>query len=126
MVESTELLRKLQVKAGARLWLVNVPIELAEALTAGAEVEPVRASEPYDGAVVFCATPAEVEAVAERVIGGLPEDGLLWFCYRKGAAGKAAGLTRDVGWEAVKALGFDVVRSVAIDDAWTGLRFRKR
>ena len=125
MVASAELLKKLQVKAGARLWLVNVPAEIAEALSAGAEVEPVRPDEPYDGAIVFCETPAEVEALAPRVLAGLPPDGLLWLAYRKGNAGKAAGLTRDAGWDVLWAAGLQAVRSVSIDDAWTGLRFRQ-
>jgi len=124
MHDSVELLKKLQVKAGARLWLINVPEHFAEALTAGAEVEPVRHGDPFDGAIAFCLNPIEVESFADQILPGLPEDGLLWFAYRKGAAGAKAGLTRDTGWEAIKSRGFDTVRSIAIDDEWTGLRFR--
>lgn len=49
MAEITGLLKKLQIKSGARLWFINVPLEIAEALTAGAEVQPARPGEPYDG-----------------------------------------------------------------------------
>ena len=115
-MESVELIKKLQIRAGQRLWLVNVPRWLAEALTAGAEVELAKAGEACDGVIAFTHTPTEVETVAEEALKVLPRDGLLWFAYRKGAAGKAAGLTRDTGW--------DTVRSVSIDDIWTGLRFR--
>jgi hypothetical protein len=41
MTASTELRKKLQVKASARLWLINVPRELAETPTAGAEVDDI-------------------------------------------------------------------------------------
>jgi hypothetical protein len=125
MVESTGLLKKLQIRAGARLWLVNVPGEIAEALTAGAEVEPVKPGERYDGALVFCGGPEEVAALAPKVIAGPAPDGLLWFCYRKGKTGQTAGLTRDAGWEPVIAAGYRPVRSVSIDADWTALRFRE-
>ena len=126
MTAPTELLHKLQVKAGAKLWLINVPRPFAEALTAGAEVEPVPAGEAYDGAIAFCQNPMEVASFAGQILPGLPADGLMWFAYRKGEAGRRAGLTRDTGWEALKSQGFDTVRSIAFDEEWTGLRFRQR
>ena len=126
MTGSTELLKKLQVKAGAKLWLVNVPQGIAESLTAGAEVEPVKYGEPCDGVIAFCETPAEVEAFSAQALEVLPEDGLLWFAYRKGDAAKASGLSRDEGWQALAAAGYRPVRSISIDDSWTGLRFREK
>ena len=125
MVSPTELLKKLQIKAGTRLWLINVPEVLAEELTAGAEVEPVRMGEAYDGAIAFCENPVEVASFARQILPGLPEGGLLWFAYRKGSSAKTSGLGRDVGWTALEELGFTPVRSISIDDVWTGLRFRE-
>lgn len=125
MTEATGLLKKLQIKSGARLWLINVPREIAETLTAGAEVEPVRHDEPCDGVIAFCENPAEVESFARQAIARLPEDGLLWFGYRKGDAAKASGLNRDVGWVSLGDLGFRPVRSISFDDTWTGIRFRR-
>ena len=126
MLASTELIKKLQVKAGVKLWLINVPRDIAEALTAGAEVEPVKPGESYDGVIAFCETPAEVDSFARQALDGLPEDGLLWFAYRKGEAAKESGLSRDEGWQSLGAEGFRPVRSVAIDDTWTGIRFRPK
>lgn len=126
MTEPTELLKKLQIKAGARLWLINVPQDMAEVISAGAEVEPVHMGEPFDGAIAFCATPAEVEAFTGQILERLPEDGLLWFAYRKGEMAKVSGLSRDEGWAALERAGLRPVRSVAIDEEWTGLRFRPK
>jgi len=126
MPSPTELLRKLQVKSGARLWLINVPSIFAEELTAGAEVEPVRHGEAFDGAVAFCENPVEVESFALQIIAELPADGLLWFAYRKGDAARASGLNRDIGWSALDQLGYRAVRSISFDDTWTGIRFREK
>jgi hypothetical protein len=124
MTASAELLKKLQIKAGAKLLMINMPREMAETLTAGAEVEPVKFGEPFDGAIAFCENPIEVAAFADQILPALPRDGLLWFAYRKGAAGKKAGLTRDEGWAALDKAGFRPVRSISFDEDWTGLRFR--
>jgi hypothetical protein len=124
VVESAALIKKLQIKAGLKLWLINVPHGLAEALSAGAEVEIVRAGEPLDGVIAFAETPAEVSVFTAQILPRLPADGLLWFAYRKGAAAKASGLSRDLGWQALADADLRPVRSVAIDENWTGLRFK--
>ena len=118
-----DLLGKLQIKPGARVVLMNAPAAVE------AEIEPsVRLVEPgqaCDAAIAFCAGPADVAAFAPQALTGLVEDGILWFAFRKGAAGKTGGLGRDVGWEPVKGLGYRPVRSIAFDDDWSGLRFRE-
>ena len=124
MTAPTELLHKLQVRAGAKLWLINVPRVLAEELSAGAEVEIVHEKDAYDGVLAFFETPAEVPALVPRILKEMPRDGLLWVGYRKGAAGKAAGLNRDTGWDVLDEAGWRPVRAISIDDEWSGLRFR--
>jgi hypothetical protein len=124
MLESAALIKKLQIKPGAKLWLINVPEAVAEALTAGAEVETVKAGEACDGVIVFAETPADVGNIAKRALKALPPDGLLWFAYRKGDAAKKSGLSRDEGWSALTEADWRPVRSVAIDQTWTGLRFK--
>ena len=124
MAESAGLIKKLQIKAGARLWLINVPRDIAEAISPGAAVETVRAGEACDGVVAFAETPADVDRVSRQALKALPPDGLLWFAYRKGDAAKKSGLSRDEGWAPLAAANWRPVRSVAIDEVWTGLRFK--
>lgn len=126
MTAPIELLHKLQIKAGTKLWLINVPREMAEEITAGAEVELVHGDSYYDGVVAFFGAPSEVETVVPRILAELPPDGLLWVAYRKGAAGKSVGLTRDMGWEPLERAGLRPVRQIALDDEWSALRFRPR
>jgi hypothetical protein len=124
MLDSVGLLKKLQIRSGARLWLINVPEHFAEALTAGAEVEPVHMGDAFDAAIAFCRNPSEAGAFASQILPALPADGLLWFGYRKGDAARQSGLSRDSGWDVLAAAGYTPVRSIAFDEEWTGLRFR--
>src|SRR6185437_10496191 len=93
MSDSLALMKKLQLRAGMRLWLIDVPRPIAEALSAGAEVELVGPHDAFDGAIAFCRNPAEVASFAAQILPGLPEDGLLWLAYRKGAAAQESGLS---------------------------------
>jgi hypothetical protein len=122
-MDGEALLRKLQVKPGSRMVLIGAPA-VVEAALQGA----VTLTEPGQGceaALAFCTSPADVAAFAPQAMTGLKEDGPLWFAYRKGAAAKQNGLNRDVGWAPLTDLGYRGVRSIAIDESWTGLRFRE-
>jgi hypothetical protein len=122
-VDGQALLRKLQIKPGSRMTLIGAPAATEAALqTAVALTEPGQAC---DSALAFCHSPGDVAAFAPQALTGLVEDGVLWFAYRKGAAAKEIGLNRDTGWAALKDLGYRPVRSIAIDEDWTGLRFRE-
>lgn len=115
-----ELLRKLQIAKGSRIWVENAPagfLSDCETIFVGPGGKP-------DAAVSFVETPGEVARLAPTVVEGNGSPELVWFAYRKGAAGKARGLTRDVGWDSLAQFDWRPVRSIAIDEDWTGLRFR--
>ena len=126
MSEPRSLLNKLQVQSGYRLWLVNVPRDIAEELSAGAEVELVSGGEPHDGVLAFFVSSEEVKVLIDRILEGMAETGLVWVAYRKGTAGRASGLSRDVGWEPLAEAGWRPVRQIAIDAEWSALRFRPK
>jgi hypothetical protein len=124
MAESTDLIKKLQIKPGARLWLVNVPPAIAKLVAAGEGIETLKSAAGCTAILAFAENPAEVEKFGKHAIAALPPDGLLWFAYRKGDAAKKSGLSRDEGWTALADADWRPVRSIAIDNIWTGLRFK--
>jgi hypothetical protein len=103
--------------------LIGAPAEIEAALRQVARL--VGLDQPRDAALAFCDGPNDVARFAPLAIKGLAEDGPLWFAWRKGAAAKQSGLSRDVGWAPLDDLGYRGVRSIAFDDAWSGLRFRE-
>ncbi|MEO8756828.1 MAG: hypothetical protein ABI398_03600 [Devosia sp.] len=124
MTAAPELAKKLQIKAGSTLCPINVPRDIADAIIAGVEAKSVKPGAPCDGVIAFAETPADVDKFGPQALAALQADGLLWFAYRKGAAAKASGLSRDAGWGALASADWRPVRSVAIDEIWTGLRFK--
>jgi hypothetical protein len=117
------LLRKLQVKPGARMRVIGAPAGIEAALTG--RVALTAQGRPCDAALAFCHGPDDVARFAPLAMAALAADGPLWFAYRKGAAAKRSGLNRDVGWAPLGAVGYRVVRAIAFDGEWSGLRFRE-
>jgi hypothetical protein len=76
--------------------------------------------------LAFVTRKAEVDALVGPVAARTVGDATVWFAYPKGTSKKyKCDFSRDIGWEALKAAGFDSVRAVAIDEDWTALRFRR-
>ena len=77
--------------------------------------------------LAFVTRQSEVEALAPKIASRAKGDAAVWFAYPKGTSKKyKCDCNRDTGWAALKAAGFDTVRSIAIDEDWTGLRFRRK
>jgi hypothetical protein len=76
--------------------------------------------------LAFVTRKSEVDALAAQIAEKAKGDAVVWFAYPKGTSKKyTCDFNRDSGWDALKAAGFDTVRVVAIDEDWTGLRFRR-
>jgi hypothetical protein len=114
MSENAELIKKLGLWAGARVWLVNAPQDFAEMLTAGAEIEPVPMGEDFDGAIAFCANQTEAETFARQISSRLPEGGPLWLTF----SGKADGTPKTLAEK-----GFKAGETLELSSRWTATRF---
>jgi len=78
----------------------------------------------YDFVQLFTVTVDELEKFGPQALKAIKPDGLLWLCYPKGSSKLVADLSRDKGWDIVKAAGFEGVSLVSIDDTWSAMRFR--
>jgi hypothetical protein len=77
--------------------------------------------------LAFVTRQSEVDALVPKVAARAKGDATVWFAYPKGTSKKyKCDFNRDTGWAALQAAGFDTVRSIAIDEDWTGLRFRRK
>jgi hypothetical protein len=121
--------QKLNLKDQQEILVLNAPqsfepeIARLPILTINRHVESV----PRIGfALAFVKRLAEVNALVPHLAARAPGDPIVWFAYPKSTSKKLkCDFNRDTGWAALKAEGFDTVRSVAIDEDWTALRFRR-
>ncbi len=121
------LAKKLQIKPGHQLLLVNTPPDMAAQLAPLPDAVQLVASGtvPADVVLCFVQNSLELRQHATTALTALTPDGLLWFAYPKGSSGVPTDLNRDAGWELVSSAGWEPVRQVAIDATWSAVRFRR-
>lgn len=120
---------KLNLKTQQHLVVLNAPSsfepELAQ-LKGRTLHRAFSAAPQLDFFLAFVTRKAEVEKLAPQLAKRAPGDPVLWFAYPKSTSKKyTCDFNRDTGWDALRALGFDTVRAVAIDGDWSALRFRR-
>lgn len=125
MADAT-LLKKLLVKPGQRLLVLNAPTGYVERLTPlpdGATLAQTPDGR-YDAVHVFVASQADLARLWPTARDALTPGGLMWLAYPKKTSGIKTDIHRDAGWDVVAADEWLGVTQIAIDDTWSALRFR--
>jgi hypothetical protein len=123
---ATSLTQKLRILAGNRVLLLQAPETFVAALTPlpdGVQLE----TDPkgsFDVVHLFARDSTELERHLKRAIDAVRTGGILWIAWPKKSAKVTTDLTRDTLWSLVEPAGWGPVASVAIDETWSGLRFK--
>jgi hypothetical protein len=122
---STPLPRKLGVKEGTRLALVDAPAGFERTLGQLPDEVDVRerARGPLDLILFFTTSRRELERRFAKLAAALEPAGALWIAWPKRSSGVETDLTEDVLREVGLPLGLVDTKVCAIDDTWSGLRF---
>ena len=121
----TPLVKKLGVKAGFRIALVNAPSGFEKELgTLPPTVRTLsRASKPMDFVLLFTKSAASLERDFARFAEMLVPNGMLWVAWPK----KASGIVTDLSDNSVRLIGLGAglvdVKVCAVNDVWSGLKF---
>lgn len=121
----TPLVRKLGIKAEARLGLIGAPEGFDETLgELPVGVRPRRrlGGQPFDVIVAFFARRAELERRLPVLTGALDPAGGLWIAWPKRASGVPTDVTEDVVRRLGLAAGLVDNKVCAVDQVWSGLR----
>lgn len=123
----TPLFNKLNLGTARLIHVLDAPASF-EAEVGGLQGVEIRreVSGEVAFALAFVRTLAEVEHAAQQLTGHGVDDPILWMAYPKTSSKRyRCEFTRDTGWAALGAAGYEPVRMVAIDEDWSALRFRK-
>ena len=124
------LFDKLQLKDHQEILVLNAPESFESELSRLPVLHIHRSLEALKEirfSLAFVTKQTEVDALAAKIAARAKGDAAVWFAYPKGTSKKyKCDFNRDTGWDLLKKAGFDTVRSIAIDEDWTGLRFRRK
>jgi len=122
---STPLWKKLGIKPGIRVGLIDAPAELERALEGMPDgVELVEGEDRRAGLFLWFVHDADAFRRGLRRMVGLSRQAPLWICYQKQAAGGT--LPQQEVRESAIATGLVDYKVCAIDSTWTGLLFRPK
>jgi hypothetical protein len=120
---------KLNLKEHREILVLDAPASFENEIKALKDVNVVRTLGPatrVSFALAFCTRKAQVDRASKAIAAQAQGDIILWFAYPKGTSKNfKCDFNRDVGWDVIKAAGFDTVRQIAIDADWSALRFRR-
>ena len=120
----TPLTKKLGIKSGLRLYLVNPPNHYFDLFEELPDVEVITGdNETVDFVHFFSKKEKELKEVFPRLKERLAMNGLIWVSWPK----KAAKVPTDITEAAVRKTGLDNglvdVKICAVDKVWSGLKF---
>ena len=121
------LFDKLQLKGHTNMLVLNAPASFEAELSHLPVLHIHRSLEAQPEitfSLAFVTKQAEVDALTKKIAARAKGDAAVWFAYPKGSSKKyKCDFNRDTGWAELEKAGFNTVRSIAIDEDWTGLRF---
>lgn len=124
----TPLARKLGIKAGATVALINEPASFRDLLTPVPDDVTFRTDlRARPGLVVaFFTEQSKLRARLPALVKAIHPDGGLWLAWPK----KASGVATDLSGNEIRALGLGAgvvdIKVAAIDETWSGHRFAHR
>lgn len=121
----TPLAKKLGIKEGSRVLLVNAFTDFESLLDPlPADVKLLRRSgKPVDVIVCFCFKQSEATRLFPKLTSRLSPAGGFWFSWPKRSSGVKTDITEDVLRELILPTGYVDNKVCAVDETWSGLRF---
>jgi len=126
----TPLFKKLNFKLQTNIVAINSPksfdIELEEMSKIATIEKQLTKVIETEFVICFVTTKDEIDNFIEKIYLKLKGDAIIWLCYPKMTSKNYnCNFNRDTGWSSLGKYNLEPVRQVAIDDDFSGLRFRK-
>lgn len=128
LAPSMSAIEKLQMADEKNILIQGLPSTLEKQfikLSFSKNVTPLLKIKRIDFALVFAVNHNQLKDILKDVVPALAEDAKLWIAYPKVSSKIVSDLSRDCNWECICQHGLESVRSVALDNVWCGMRFKK-
>lgn len=124
-LHNSELARKLKIKAGQSVLLLNADGALRDELIQlpGITVDE-KATGDYGVSIAFCTTKQDFEKILPKLTRAYKARSLLWIAFPKKNSGIQSDLGMYEGWEALSGSGFEGIAMISLNDTWSACRLR--
>lgn len=125
----SDVFKKLNLKEQKEIVIINAPQSFEGEVAQLKDVSVKRSLEDVAGVtflLAYVTKMVEVHDLLPRMAPKLVGDAVMWFAYPKGTSKKyQCDFNRDSLWQVLEPLGYRPVRMVAIDEDWSGFRFKR-
>jgi hypothetical protein len=124
---TTAIARRLGLRKNSRLRLINAPDRYRKRLVPlpdGAKLIH-KGHELADVVHIFARSVSELRDLVPDALRLSEPGGSFWVSFPKKGSGVKTDLTRDTSWEIMSELRMHPVAQIAIDNAWSAIRFRR-
>lgn len=128
LAPSVSLIEKLQLKDERNLLIQGLPSTIEKQFVKfsfSKNVTPLLKVKKIDFALVFAINHNQLKDILKEVVPALGENAKLWISYPKVSSKIVSDLSRDCNWPCITTWGLECVRSVALDNVWCAMQFKK-
>ncbi len=125
----TPLLKKLGIKPGFTIKLVNAPhnyLQLLGPLPEAVIIRDINHPDPVDFLHFFILQPGEYEEFVNELVQHIKPDGMIWVSWDKTQAKKPHAANGNSIRSLTLPTGLVDIKVCAIDETWSGLKFMLR
>jgi hypothetical protein len=128
LAPSLSVVEKLQLKDEKNLLVQGLPSTIEKQfvkLSFSKNVTPLLKIKKIDFALVFAISHYQLKDILKDVVPALAKDAKLWIAYPKVSSKIVSDLSRECNWECIALHGLETERTVALDNVWCAMRFKK-
>lgn len=128
LAPSLSLAEKIQLKDEKNLLIQGLPSTIEKQFAKHSfskNVTPLLKIKKIDFALVFAISHNQLRDILKDVVPALAEDATLWIAYPKVSSKIVSDLSRDCNWQCIEQYNLECVRTIAIDNVWCAMRFKK-
>jgi len=128
-MDNQALFKKLKISEGNQILIFNAPTGFIESLKPfpfqiSVYTKNDGISKLFDVVLLFVENSKELHLYGDEAINSIGQKGIIWMAYPKKSSGVKTDLTRDEGWAFLDPYKMSAISNIAIDDTWSGLRFK--
>ncbi|HTP01261.1 MAG TPA: hypothetical protein VMJ64_07800 [Anaerolineales bacterium] len=118
------LTAKMKRKPGARAAIIGAPAGYEAAAFPDLEAAARSLNGRFDWIQVFVRNKADLDRLAPRAAKALKPESILWITFPKGTSNIQTDLTRDQGWDSVRALDLKWITLISVNHTWSAFGLR--
>ena len=117
------LAKKMKLKSGSRAAIIKAPEKYIQEFRHAGEISE-KLDGKFDWIQIFVKDKSELDKLLPKAARALKPESILWISFPKGTSKIQTDLTRDKGWESVRALDLKWITLISVNENWSAFSLR--